>query len=241
MPRRGNQDGLWYRTFRARKSFKENQYFGRPGPRRPVILLGFMLAAAGLWGIIAIFGPVLVSEAAYQTRNLIGGVTGNYGMWNAFRLPSFSIPEFGEGMQNNEIGMVIPKIYLREKVINEVDPVNKPAYMRALRMGVAHAAGTAGPGEPGLGYYFAHSSGMNVLSPQKKAAFYLLGKLESGDVIYVYRGNMTYEYRVTEKKITEAGDLSFLTDSGINERIVLQTCWPIGTSLRRLLIFGERV
>ena len=73
-----------------------------------------------------------------------------------------------------------PQDIFKREDFGEVDPVNKPAYMKALQLGVAHAAGTANPGEPGLGYYFAHSSGMNVLFPQKKAAFYLLGKLEAG-------------------------------------------------------------
>lgn len=236
-----NKTEGWFGEFQKRNRTK--MVHERGGYRRGnwLVILGFGLLAAGFWAIIAIFGPVLVAEVGYQVRNVVGAVTGNYGMWNAFRLPSLTVPSYGQAMAGDEIGIIIPKIYVREKVIEGVNPTDKPAYLKALQLGVAHAAGTAMPGEPGLGYYFAHSSGMNLLFPQKKAAFYLLGKLEVGDVIYLYRDTQTYEYRVTEKRVTEANDLSFLTGNKVGEQIVLQTCWPIGTSLKRLLVTAERI
>lgn len=231
----------WYQTHRLRSFEKKQTTFRRRFKFNRVILLGFGLTAVSLWSVIAVFGPVLIAEAGYQVKTMQARLMGNYGDWTAFMMPGPILPGFGQTLSDNEIGLVIPKIFVKEKVIIGVDPSSKPDYLKALQIGVAQAQGTALPGEPGLGYYFAHSSGMNILAPQKKAAFYLLGKLSSGDRIYLYSGDQVFSYQLTEMKVTEADDLSFLGERGGEERIVLQTCWPIGTSLRRLLVFGERV
>ncbi|OGV96153.1 hypothetical protein A2W24_05310 [Microgenomates group bacterium RBG_16_45_19] len=240
MAARHQQRSAWYVQQQIRSRDQRQPEWRRRPVGNYLVLIGFGLMAAGLWSLVALFGPVLVAEAGYQVRNVTGGLTGNYGVWMAFRLPG-PVPEFGQLANRGEIGLVIPKIFIKEMVVEQVNPADKPAYMKALQVGVAHALGTALPGEPGLGYYFAHSSGMSVLAPQKKAAFYLLGKLTAGDRVYLYRGDQVYSYQVTDVRVVNADDLSFLREGGTEEQIVLQTCWPIGTSLKRLLVFGERV
>lgn len=196
------------------------------------ISMGLLLLVG--WGIVAIYGPVVRAEAEYQWRSL--GLSGR----RSWLLPRFEfrlLPEvIGEGW-----GMVIPKIFLQEKVVANVDPADKEGYLAALNEGIAQAAGTALPGEPGLGYYFAHSSGMNPLWPQKEATFYLLGKLEIGDRVLIYRQGEKYEYHVVEKRVVAADDLSFLAEGEGEEAVVLQTCWPVGTSLKRLVVIAGRV
>ena len=50
-------------------------------------------------------------------------------------------------------------------------------------------------------------------------------------MVYVYQGNKTYEYQVTEKKITEADDLSFLTDSGEMSGLCCRPAGRLGPAL----------
>src|SRR5258706_500914 len=50
-----------------------------------------------------------------------------------------------------------------------------------------------------------------------------------------------FDFKVTDSKITSPDDLSFLHQVYNTETIVLQTCWPPGTTLQRLLVFARRL
>jgi LPXTG-site transpeptidase (sortase) family protein len=159
-------------------------------------------------------------------------------------LKRWLLPDFSFAMVTPELmksyAIVIPKLKLQERVTAGVDPTSKVAYIPALTVGVAQAAGTALPGEGGVGYYFAHSSG-TAGGPQQRAEFYLLGQLVPGDEVQVFYRGQEYRYTVTDKRVVWPNDVSFLHDGNTGDRIVLQTCWPIGTDLQRLLVFAERV
>jgi LPXTG-site transpeptidase (sortase) family protein len=190
-----------------------------------VLLLAYLMVGASCWSILAIYGPVFWTEVNFQMHR-----------FNLLQPISFELipPAMAAGYT-----MAIPSLYIMEPVIAEVDPSKPAVYREALNRGIALASGTKYPGEGGLGYYFAHSSGMNVLAPQKQAIFYLLGKLNVGDEVDIYRERVKYKYRVTKTEITNPTDLSFLSRNIETEQIVLQTCWPIGTSLQRLLVTAE--
>src|SRR3990167_3191975 len=55
-----------------------------------------------------------------------------------------------------QYSIVIPKINANARVIPNVDASNRAGYLDALKQGIAHAAGTANPGEKGHMFYFAH-------------------------------------------------------------------------------------
>lgn len=137
-------------------------------------------------------------------------------------------------------GITIPAVFIDEPVVYNVDPNDKPAYLTALRKGIAHASSTSFPGTGGLGYYFAHSSTPDV-AQKYNAVFYLLGKLHKGDELYIWRAGDRYDYRVSDIQITSPDDISFLRRTYLTETVVLQTCWPPGTTLQRLLVFAERI
>lgn len=133
----------------------------------------------------------------------------------------------------------IPKMNARANVIPNVDPGNQTEYLKALKEGVAQAKGTAFPGQGKLIYLFSHSTDSPLNFARYNAIFYLLRKLDKGDRIMVYYMDKEYEYLVTDKVITAANDISWLTDKGQGEELVLQTCDPPGTSLRRLLVVAK--
>lgn len=195
-----------------------------------VCFLGFLLA------MILTFGPILVVETRYQYKRILEEVFHTTDL-RSLILPTIKIE--GIGVQNKEFGMQIPKLYLDEPIIFNVDPDNKDEYTAALKKGIAHAAGTNLPAYDGLGYYFAHSSNPELRS-QYNAVFYLLGKLEKTDIVNIWYENSKYEYVVIDKVVTNPDDVSFLNRSYDRPTIVLQTCWPPGTTQKRLLIFAER-
>lgn len=139
---------------------------------------------------------------------------------------------------DDNFGIVIPKILANAKVIDNVDPYDSHDYQVALTKGVAHARGTALPGHSGNDFIFAHSSGNWYDANRYNSVFYLLHKLEKGDEIYLFYQKNKYLYKVTEKVFADQSDVGFLSPRTKDNSSVLtlMTCWPPGTTLKRLII-----
>jgi len=133
--------------------------------------------------------------------------------------------------------ITVPKIKAQAPLIFNVDPWNETEYQKVLKNGVAHAKDTPLPGNKGRSFIFAHSSGNPFEVTQYNTVFLKLNDLVIGDKIEIKRDNKIYKYNVTQKKIVWPNEIEYLTDTG-PDGIVVQTCWPIGTSLKRLLIFA---
>ncbi len=137
--------------------------------------------------------------------------------------------------------IIVEKIGADAPIIPNVDATNKDAYNDALRRGVAHALGTAFPGQAGVTYLFAHSTDTIFNVPRFNAVFYLLNDLVPGDRIVVFFEGIRHDYFVTEKSITEPEDVRYFTLQTSEEILVLQTCYPPGTTWKRLLVIAKPV
>jgi len=231
----------WHEASQDRESKIQSGY--KPPVKRNtyLVIVSYLLISASIWGVLAIYWPVARTEMYFQIQDYRNsrGTTG--GDWLTWLVPRFTF-DLSSGSSSDrptDFTLVIPKIYVKESVIANVDPTRKDNYLPALQKGIAHAAGTAMPGDGQLGYYFAHSSGMNILAPQKQAIFYLLGKLKEGDEVYLFREGKKYTFEVSGKQVLEADNVTFLNTLYDKETIVMQTCWPIGTSLRRLIVTAQ--
>ncbi len=140
-----------------------------------------------------------------------------------------------------DYSIVIPKIAANAVVLPNVSVTDKEAYLQALQTGVAHAEGTAYPGEGGHIFLFAHSTDYIWNVGTYNAVFYLLYKLETGDEINIFYKGQRYVYRVTGKEVVDPSEVEYLTRKTDREFLTLQTCWPPGTTLKRQLVFAERV
>jgi LPXTG-site transpeptidase (sortase) family protein len=91
-------------------------------------------------------------------------------------------------------------------------------------------------------YIFAHSTQQSLDMVRKNSVFYLLDELVNNDLVYIkYSGNF-YKYRVYDKKVISSKETEYLNFKEDNkELLILQTCWPIGTNWKRLLVFAERI
>lgn len=135
--------------------------------------------------------------------------------------------------------IIVEKIGANAPVIANVNAADKEIYNAALKRGVAHALGTAFPGHPGVTYLFAHSTDTIFNVPRYNAIFYLLNDLVPGDSVVVFFDNKRYNYTVAEKKITEPQDVGFFTLKTEEQILVLQTCYPPGTTWKRLLVVAK--
>ena len=136
--------------------------------------------------------------------------------------------------------ILIPKLGIDEKVIPNVDPDNPQDYLPVLQQGIAHAKGSVFPGFPGTTYLFAHSADNWWDIEHYNAIFYTLNNLSTGDEIAVFFENRRYEYVVSQKIIADPQDVSYLVSQHSGEqRLVLQTCWPPGTTFKRLYVLAK--
>lgn len=139
---------------------------------------------------------------------------------------------------DNQFSLSIPSLKIYAPIIKEVDPFNPKAYTQALTKGIAQAKGTATPDQVGMMYLFAHSSEAPWLMTRQNTAFYRLPKINLGDEIQIRYQAHEYRYRVTEKKIVWPNEINYLQPSP-NKQLILQTCYPVGTDFKRLLVFAE--
>lgn len=133
--------------------------------------------------------------------------------------------------------ITVPKIKAQAPILFNIDPKNHEVYSETLKHGVAHAKGTYLPGEKGTSFLFAHSSGNPLEQVNYNTVFVKLNELQIGDEILIKRNNKIYKYKVTQKKIVWPTDIQYLEKNN-TPGIVIQTCWPIGTSIKRLLVFA---
>ena len=140
-----------------------------------------------------------------------------------------------------DFSIVIPKIAANAPVVPNINAGDREEYLEALQTGVAHAEGTAFPGEGGHIYMFAHSTDYVWNVGSYNAVFYLLYKLEVGDEVNIFYKGQRFVYKVTGKEIINPDQVDYITRKTDKEFITLQTCWPPGTTLKRQMIFAERV
>ena len=136
--------------------------------------------------------------------------------------------------------LTIPKIAAQSPVIEGVDPWDEGEYMDALKKGVAQAKGTSLPGQPGTVFLFAHSSGNPLEMNRYNTVFFRLGELVPGDDIIVLRNGVRMRYIVRELKEVWPSETEYLTNTE-ETQLILQTCTPVGTNLKRLLVFADPV
>lgn len=185
-----------------------------------LLLAGILLVTSGLTLFLLIFFPVVREEASYLVR-------------------SKAISEIQP--VNRDFSIVIPKIQANAPVISNINPYDASEYQMALTRGVAHASGTAYPGHAGNSFIFAHSSSDWYTANRYNSVFYLLHKLEKEDTIDIYYKGKKYTYEVLNKMLVSPNDISYLSPN-INEgrsTLTLMTCWPPGTTLKRLLITAQ--
>ena len=215
--------------------------------------IGNFFVLFSLFGAVATFGPALYYEVNYRIDQFRGV---HYIVHDKnIKIDNQAIAQGGElenasKSSNTQIlipkdtffGIVIPKIGANAKIFPNVDTTNENEYLDILKQGVAHAKGTVFPGMEGTTYLFAHSTDNWWNVGRYNAIFYLLKDLSVGDQVIVYFKDIRHNYIVSETKIIDGSDVSYITNAQKGpEQLVLQTCWPPGTTLKRLLVIAKPV
>ncbi len=137
--------------------------------------------------------------------------------------------------------IIIPKINVELPVDFTATSIDETAVDSSLEKGVLHYPTTSMPGELGNGAIFGHSSN-NILNKGKfKFAFVLLKRLDTGDTFMIQYKSKRFIYKVYDKKIVKPTDVSVLGNTDKPATFALITCDPPGTSLNRLVVWGEQI
>jgi sortase A len=220
--------------------------------------VGNFLVLFAIFGILATFGPALYYEVSFkisQARGIKYVVTAQTVSQNPSKpnqtISSTGVDNFAQVLsgpkqqilvpKDTKFSILIPKIGASAKVFPNVDASNPNDFLPILMQGVAHARGSVFPGLKGNIYLFAHSTDNFWDVGRYNAVFYLLKDLRPGDDVIVFFENKRYDYVVTGSKTVVPSDVSYLVNAQKenSEQLILQTCWPPGTTLQRLLVFAR--
>ena len=226
--------------------------------------IGNFLVLFAIFGIIATFGPAIYYEVSFrvsEARGIHYVVSSKFQVQSSkiVNVPNSELPKTqSAGIDNfaqvlsgpkvqelmpsdTSFSILIPKIGATAKIFPNVDPSDQNKFLPILMQGVAHAAGSVFPGMAGNIYLFAHSTDNFWDVGRYNAVFYLLKDLKKGDDVVIFYKNQRYNYVVTGSKIVDPSDVSNLVDSQKQnkQQLVLQTCWPPGTTFQRLLVFAS--
>lgn len=193
--------------------------------------LGWTCVVGASFIVLATFAPILREELWYQKKSIQQTVLGEVNQEKETSSMSESV--------DTEFGIVIPKIGANARVVADVDWTDSQVYQQALTEGVAHAKGSSYPGEDGNIFLFAHSGADFFEALRFNAVFSLMSKLEAGDEMTIWYRGQAHVYRVSEKKIVSGDALEYLIKPKEGRVLTLMTCWPPGTTLKRLIVSAE--
>jgi len=142
--------------------------------------------------------------------------------------------------------IVIPKLNIDVPLVYATWPDGadgatiEAAIQKQLDSGVAHLQGTAMPGEAGNMAVFGHSSNYAWSKGKYNYVFAILNKLAPGDEITLYQNHKKYVYQVTSSTLVGPKDVNVLL-SGDKPVLSLITCWPPGTTVKRMVVSASQV
>ena len=197
---------------------------------------GSVLIVAAIVGVGWIYTPLVTAEVNYQTGRIKLPIFDQSKIFKEQKIQ----PRITWEIPDKEYSIYIPKISARSRVIEGVDVANSAAYLMALKSGVAEAGGLAHPGQVGTTYLFAHSTDSPINFARYNAVFYLLDKLASGDRVEISYRSQLYKYAVRSVVVLSAQDTRYLVPQKEKEQLILQTCYPPGTSWKRLVVVLDR-
>lgn len=199
--------------------------------------MGTIFIILGVAILVFIFGPVIKEELQYR-----------FDRWGGFKYSLDALPDYPQAQirylapKDVGFGIVIPKINVNASIYPEVDPSNPSEYLPILKKGVAQAKGSAFPDKDGNIFLFAHSSDSFYNVGQYNAIFFLIGKLDKGDEISLFYKKERYKYEVVEKAIvTPEGLSAYVQEHTGGKTLTLQTCYPPGTTLKRLIVIAKKL
>lgn len=231
----------WAVIYDARQERRENGFQCLSLHQKKSRKIGIFLVGISITSLLLFLAPVILAETGYRINNLFRG----------FQKQKVILSGFGQILWLEEKGasvpldwnfsLVIPRLGINTKVLHATNLADEDSYKDALSQGAAHADETAFPNEPGTSYIFGHSTNSVLNISRYNAVFYPLQYIKEGDEIIIFYQGEIIAYKVQDKRIVDAGDIDYMLAQTKERRLVLQTCWPPGTTWKRLVVIANPI
>lgn len=142
----------------------------------------------------------------------------------------------------NDAILSIPKLNVNVPIIFGIS-TDRNVLLKELESGVVRYPTSQKPGENGLAIILGHSSVYPWYRGTYGTVFALLNKLEFGDQFYViYSDGQRFTFVIKDTFLfnpyaNDGNEKQYLNNTS---HIILVSCWPVGTSYRRLAIHAEQ-
>lgn len=134
----------------------------------------------------------------------------------------------------------IPLIDVRKRSVKNVKELEQ-VFMDELVNWIVRYPWSAIPGKEWNSFIFWHSSNFPWMKWQYNDVFALLDKVVFDDEVIVYYDQKKYIYKIREKRVIRPGEVDILQRNKGKAEITLMTCWPVWTTLNRLIVIWELV
>lgn len=139
-----------------------------------------------------------------------------------------------------KIAKNVPLLDVKKRTAKNVKEL-EDIFMKELEDGVVRYPGSSMPWEDGNTFIFGHSSNFAWAKGDYNDVFAKLDDVRYNDEVYVYYNQKKYTYKIKHKKVVRPGDVRILTRNKRKSEITLMTCFPVGTTLNRLVVIGELI
>jgi len=144
-----------------------------------------------------------------------------------------SLPKPREDLYDIEDSIVIPKININAPIVSP-NTTDEKILFNELEKGVVYYPGSALPGKTGNTIILGHSSAYPWYKGNYGSVFSLLNHLDINDEIIVFYDKHKYIYKVEEK--TVINKKANIETQNETSRLVLVSCWPVGTAWKRMMV-----
>ena len=139
-----------------------------------------------------------------------------------------------------KIGKNVPLIDVKEKKVESENKLDN-ILMKELEFGVVRYPWSARPWQNWNSFIFGHSSNYPWVAWDYNDVFARLGQLKAWDTIFAYYWQKKYKYEVVSKKVVSPKEVWVLKNDKSKKQLTLMTCWPIWTTLNRLIVTTKLV
>jgi len=140
-----------------------------------------------------------------------------------------------------KIGKNIPLLDLKNKKLDWWTKELNDIFMKELEGWVIRYPWSSKPWQNWTTFIFWHSSNFPWMKWDYNDVFALLDNVEFWDEIYIYYWQKKYKYKIKEKNIITPWDVWVLNRNKNKSELTIMTCWPIWTTLNRLIVTWELI
>lgn len=151
-------------------------------------------------------------------------------------------------LQNTKVGpeprLIIPKINVDAPIVMGLTSLAESQVQNGLRDGVVHypiPGASSMPGEQGNSVILGHSSNDVFDDGNYKFIFVQLEQINAGDTFFVNYNSTRYTYKVSHKEVILPTQVDKLTLPSEKPQMILITCVPVGTALKRLIVYADQI